>query len=428
MQPYTRTEEKDLSFRGEQLLRGRHRIHPYPAMLHPLLVNFLIETYASIGDMVFDPFCGSGVTLLQAAINGYESIGFDINPMALLIARAKTSTYQKEKLLEEFNDLKNSVHRNTLPLFGDNHRDIPPIKNRDHWYSKSVVDDLGSIRYVLKNKPYAYQDFFLANFALICRNQSFTRNGEFKRYRMKEQIIAKTKNEVLPRFFSHVKDMIDVFTQKDIPIKNSKPILANSENDIPTKIKYDLVVTSPPYGDSRTTVAYGQYTSFGSEWVNGLNGHNGNSGGYKVDSECLGKEGRLNEELGRHEILNYTLEQIRSVDPRRAKEVLYFFNGYYNAVRNIVQNLNEHGRVCFVVGNRTVKACQIPMDQITASFLDTIGLKFEKIFVREILNKVMPSQNSPSNKVGMKSKTMSNEYIVVFSKNSGARDYDIRGS
>ena len=251
MQPYTRTEEKDLSFRGEQLLRGRHRIHPYPAMLHPLLVNFLIETYASMGDTVFDPFCGSGVTLLQAAINGYESIGFDINPMALLIARAKTSTYQKEKLLEEFNDLKDSVHRNTLPLFGDNHRDIPPIKNRDYWYSKSVVDYLGSIRYVLKNKPYEYYDFFLANFALICRNQSFTRNGEFKRYRMKEHIIAKTKNEVLPRFFSHVKEMIDVFTQKDIPIKNSKPILANSENEIPTKIKYDLVVTSPPYGDSR---------------------------------------------------------------------------------------------------------------------------------------------------------------------------------
>ena len=112
-----------------------------------------------------------------------------------------------------------------------------------------------------------------------------------------------------------------------------------------------------------------------------------------------------------------TIEQIDSVDSRRAKEVLYFFNGYYNAVRNIVENLNEKGRVCFVVGNRTVKSIQIPTDQITSSFLDSFGLNFERILVREILNKVMPSRNSPSNKAGVKSKTMSNEYVVVFRKN-----------
>ena len=56
---YTRTEQKALSFYGEQLLRGRHRIHPYPAMLHPLLVNYLIDGYAKKGDVIFDPFCGS---------------------------------------------------------------------------------------------------------------------------------------------------------------------------------------------------------------------------------------------------------------------------------------------------------------------------------------------------------------------------------
>ena len=69
------------------------------------------------------------------------------------------------------------------------------------------------------------------------------------------------------------------------------------------------------------------------------------------------------------------------------------------------------------VGNRTVKGFEIPMDQITASFLDSLGLRFEGIFVRDILNKVMPSKNSPTNKIGEKSKTMSNEYIVVFRKN-----------
>ena len=412
---YTSTEQKELSFKGEQLLRGRHRIHPYPAMLHPLLVDFLIDKYAKEGDVIFDPFCGSGVTLLQSKINGHESVGFDINPMAILIARAKIQTYQKRKLLEEFKDLKESLYGNTGSLFDKGQTDIPQITNKDYWYSKEVLTDLGRIRWVLKNRPYyKYRDFFMANFAFICRNQSLTRNGEFKRYRIKEEKIAKTKNEVFPRFFSHVQDMIEVFLSTSIPRKQSRPILANSEDKIPSKVKYDLVVTSPPYGDSRTTVAYGQYTSFGNEWVSGLNAHSGN--GYKIDRECLGVERPLNKELNEHKILMDIVEKIKGVDSKRSNDVLHFFNGYYNSVRNVVESLTKKGRVCFVVGNRRVKGFQIPMDQITASFFDSMGLNFEGIFIRDIHNKVMPSKNSPTNKAGVKSKTMTNEYVVVFSK------------
>lgn len=411
---YPRTEKKELSFRGEQLLRGRHKIHPYPAMLHPLLVSHLIDSYAKKDNVIFDPFCGSGVTLVQSGVKGYESVGFDINPLALLIAKTKTRKYQNKLLLKEFNDLKKIVCENTIPLFNRDKTDIPRIKNMGYWYSESVTNDLGGIRYALKNKSYKYKDFFMTNFAFVCRNQSLTRNGEFKRYRIKEEKIAETKNEVFERFFSRTREMIEVFANTDAPKRKSKPILANSENKIPSKIKYDLVVTSPPYGDSRTTVAYGQYTSFGSDWTDDLNAYNGIN--YKVDREGLGKVGPLSEKLKDHETLTNTVEKIGNEDSKRADEVLHFFNGYYKAVENVVKNLNEKGKVCFVVGNRTVKGFQIPMDQITASFLESMGLNFEGIFVRDILNKVMPSKNSPSNKAGVKSRTMANEYIVVFSK------------
>ena len=235
MYAYTRTEQKELSFHGEQLLRGRHRVHPYPAMLHPLLVNFLIDMYAKKRDVIFDPFCGSGVTLLQSGINGHESVGFDINPMALLIARAKTQTYKKKKLLEEFEDLKETICQNASSLFSGDQIDIPQIKNRDYWYSKSVIDDLGRIRFVLKNNSYEYRDFFMVNFAFICRAQSLTRKGEFKRYRIDKGKIARTKNEVFTRFFSHIQEMIEVFLHTDIPQKRSRSIFANSEDKIPQK-------------------------------------------------------------------------------------------------------------------------------------------------------------------------------------------------
>ena len=414
MYHYKRTEKKELSFCGERLLRGRHRIHPYPAMLHPLLVDYLIGQYGKKGDVIFDPFCGSGVTLLQSKINGYESIGFDINPMALLIARAKTQIYQKRKLFEEFKDLKESLYKNTTFLLDSSGIDIPQIKNIDYWYSKEVISDLGKIRWVLKKKSYEYKDFFMASFAFICRNQSLTRNGEFKRYRIEKEKIERRKNEVFQKFFSHIREMVNIFTDTDLSKRKSKSILTNSEIKILQKIKYNLVITSPPYGDSRTTVAYGQYTSFGAEWVKGLNIHDSN--GYKIDKESLGIKRPLNKAINKHKILMDTVEKIKNIDLKRADEVLYFFNGYHNAIKNVVKNLTKKGRVCFVVGNRTVRGVQIPMDQITASFFDSMGLNFEDIFVRDILNKIMPSKNSPTNKAGIKSKTMTNEYVVVFSK------------
>lgn len=409
---YPRSEHKEYSFRAQRLLRGRHKIHPYPAMLHPLLVDSLIDQYASPKDVIFDPFCGSGVTLLQSQIKGFESVGFDINPMALLIARVKTGSYQKAQLLKESEDLKEFL--SSHGLLDREVMDIPQITNKDYWYCQSVLHDLGKIRWALKHRFYEYRDFFLTVFAFVCRDQSLTKNSEFKRYRMKEEKIVRSTNNVFPRFFSHLEDMVDVFLDTKPFQAQSQVRLAYSDHRIPPSITYDLVITSPPYGDSRTTVAYGQYTSFGNEWTSCLNPYYDQS--YKMNKEGLGQKSKISEELREYALLMEIVEKIKEVDVKRADEVLYFFNGYYKALRNICQNLNEKGRVCFVVGNRTVAGFQIPMDQITASFLNSMDLDFQEIFVRTIHNKVMPSKNSPSNQPGVKSKTMSHEYGVVFTK------------
>lgn len=404
---YKRTIKKELSFVGEPLTRGRHKIHPYPAMLHPLLVNFLIKEFAKKNDIIFDPFCGSGVTLLQAGINDYKAFGFDINPLALLIAKVKTMNYNTTDLIKDFDELKKDLKRN-------NKTDIPKINNIDYWYSEEVKNDLGKIRYVLKNNKYTYQDFFIVCFAFVCRNQSLTRNGEFKRYRIEKEKIEKIKNKVFEKNIGHIETMIDIIKKSENPTKTTTPILGNSEEQISSKLKYDLVITSPPYGDSRTTVAYGEYSSFGIEWTEDIN--NFGRVNYKVDKESIGKVGEINNEIYDNKILLNTIEKIKRIDKKRSNDVLYFFNGYYNVLKNVVNNLNENGKVCFVVGNRTVKGNQIQMDQITANFFEKLKLKFENILVRDILNKVMPSKNSPTNKIGITKKTMTKEYIVIFSK------------
>ncbi|MEM1964369.1 MAG: DNA methyltransferase, partial [Candidatus Caldarchaeum sp.] len=75
-----------------------HSYHRYPAKFIPQLAARLISEYSAHGDLVVDPFMGSGTTLVEAKLLGRPSLGTDINPVAHLIARAKTTAIEPERL------------------------------------------------------------------------------------------------------------------------------------------------------------------------------------------------------------------------------------------------------------------------------------------------------------------------------------------
>lgn len=65
-----------------------HPFHSYPARLHPATARVLVE--AANGSRVLDPFCGSGTVLVETLAAGADAVGVDLNPLAILVARAKT--------------------------------------------------------------------------------------------------------------------------------------------------------------------------------------------------------------------------------------------------------------------------------------------------------------------------------------------------
>ncbi len=72
-----------------------HPFHTYPARLHPATAKILVEFLgegATRNQPIVDPFCGSGTVLVEARANGFRAIGSDLNPLAVLVARAKTWT------------------------------------------------------------------------------------------------------------------------------------------------------------------------------------------------------------------------------------------------------------------------------------------------------------------------------------------------
>jgi DNA modification methylase len=79
-----------------------HGFHAYPARSHPRLVRALIAALSRPGDLVLDPFCGSGTTLVEAFAAGRRALGGDVNEVALRVARVKcrrTTAAERERLV-----------------------------------------------------------------------------------------------------------------------------------------------------------------------------------------------------------------------------------------------------------------------------------------------------------------------------------------
>ncbi len=81
-----------------------HRLHPYLGKFIPQLVEWFLDRYFSAGDIILDPFMGSGTTLVQGNEMDMHTIGIDISPFNCLIAKVKTDQYDvqiaKKELLE----------------------------------------------------------------------------------------------------------------------------------------------------------------------------------------------------------------------------------------------------------------------------------------------------------------------------------------
>lgn len=66
-----------------------HGFHAYPARMHPMIARGVLEHYATAGDRILDPFCGSGTVLVEALLGGMRARGVDLNPVAVRVAAVK---------------------------------------------------------------------------------------------------------------------------------------------------------------------------------------------------------------------------------------------------------------------------------------------------------------------------------------------------
>jgi len=78
-----------------------HGYHRYPAKFIPQLAGRIIKENSRVGNLVCDPFMGSGTTLVEAILSGRLTYGTDINPVSVLISKSKTTPIEPAFLKKE---------------------------------------------------------------------------------------------------------------------------------------------------------------------------------------------------------------------------------------------------------------------------------------------------------------------------------------
>ena len=249
----------DWDFRGADTKRATHCFHPYPAMFIPQVAGRLIDAYGRGAKVLLDPYCGTGTSLVEANLRDINAVGSDLNPLARMIATAKTSKVSPDAILRRLRKICG-----TQTGLG---AEIPDLPNIDFWFAPAVQQDLAEIRASIQRiRDREARLFFQVAFSETVRACSYTRNGEFKLYRMAEAQREKFHPDVFGMFKAKVERNFAGLREFSQAVNGAwaRVCAFNSVQGIPANIvpseSVDIVVTSPPYGDSGTTVAYGQFS------------------------------------------------------------------------------------------------------------------------------------------------------------------------
>ena len=410
----------DWTFYGASTREHSHCYHDYPARMIPQIASKLLDIYGKNAKLLFDPYCGTGTSLVEAIIRGISAIGTDLNPLARLIAESKTTIVDIDKLTAQIRKLQEIVLKDKddnghfTPTF------IPGISKLDFWFKPKVSKNLWTIKDFIDDiLDKNVQIFFKVVFSETVREVSNTRTGEFKLFRYSQEKLQLFNPDVYSVMLNKLhrnKIGLNRFMQiyKDYSTE-AKAIICdfNSMEGIPPENiqaeSVDIVITSPPYGDSHTTVAYGQYSRLSAAWLSLIDAG-------KIDGKLMG--GKIYKAMPKFDCseLDSSLQKIAEKDDKRALEVASFYTDLKMSIANVAKIIRKSGFACYVVGNRRVKGVSLPTDKAIVSFFEAEGFKYENTHLRSIPNKRMPHKNSPSNVSGESDTTMVNEYIVVMQK------------
>ncbi|MFX0055434.1 MAG: DNA methyltransferase [Promethearchaeota archaeon] len=391
-----------------------HGIHKFPAKFFPELPRYLIKRYSEPGQIVLDPMCGSGTVILEAMLSDRTGVGIDIDPMARLITKVKTTPIEHDILHSAANNLMQLVHqRNTSGYFIPS---IPQFNYRDTWFKDFVLRELAIIRESISDlklsKGSNLRDFMRVVFSSIIRDVSnadphCTRTVIRKNLEKKispGEVITRFAN-VLSKQVRAMHDFSDVCKSMnvgDVQIPDGIATQTGLEDD-----SIDLAVTSPPYINA---VDYPRTHQLEMYWLDLVeDGPLSNMKRKYIGTETVYKDEYARLRVSGFESLDPLLERIFDRDPRRSFIVFKFFEDMKGQLKETFRVLHPGGYYCVAIGNNVIRGNLVESHRILEEIAtsDDVGFMIEKTFFSGVIRHFI--------KIPRKER-MAGEWILVLRK------------
>ncbi|MCX7993536.1 MAG: site-specific DNA-methyltransferase [Fimbriimonadales bacterium] len=403
-----------LELTQKQTSYATHGYHRYPAKFIPQLAARLIREHSSEGNLVIDPFMGSGTTLVEAKLLRRRSIGVDINPVAHLVAQAKTQAIEPTRLTHAMEQLVERLSEHAQPsLFtGVETQSLPGNGTEWHerlryWFSEATLCQLAQIQQAINRlESEAERTFFNCALSHTLKSVSYWHDRSVKPMRKLDKPIPDARRV----FLRHAKRMAhgnrefwNLLCERDALDIPAVAYCADARQLPAEDLSASLVVTSPPYVTSYEYADLHQLSALWFGWMGDLRefreGFIGRSNG--VHS--------LPAELGSHRAARI-VAQMEAVNPRKAREVALYFGEMYDSFREMQRVLKRGGYLCIVIGNTHLCGVEVQNAQVFAEQLESLGFSLERVILREIPSKILPRTRDKT--TGKFARTLDADYVA----------------
>ena len=248
-----RLAEVNWDFPERVVHSGIEGIHPYPAKFIADIPRTLLDILPiPQGTSVFDPFCGSGTTLVESQRRGLPSVGIDLNPIACLIAQVKTSP--------NLVGLKEAARETVALAQRAQDVTVPLIPRLNHWFSIQVQIALTALSDAILVAPRIHQAALRLGMSSIVVRVSNQESDT--RYAAIEKNIS--YEDVFSEFLHAVNRIDDVLNQRDYSLSSTTIIESDTLSIKATRVQdpIGIVITSPPYPNAYEYWLYHKYRMY----------------------------------------------------------------------------------------------------------------------------------------------------------------------
>lgn len=400
-----------------------HNYYTYPAKFIPQVAKRLIEENSKEGDIVVDPFMGSGTTIVEALLLNRIGIGSDINYVAYLVAKTKTTPVSTKLLDAEIMQLELDLQHRMNGKYGyylSKSKKLVPENDRiDYWFKKSQKEKLAIIFariHEVKNSD--VKNFLFVAFAQILKICSIWLQSSVK----PQRDLTKTDYEPLTMFLSRVKIMAkrnrELFDELKPEIQKSihkhRKVSRHDARRIPVaNNKAALIVTSPPYV---TSYEYADLHQLPSLWFGKMKDIN------EFRKNFIGSVFKTEENPVKihSETAEKIIEQFNG--KKKAKEIRKYCIEMYDCFKEMKRVLKKNGKACIVIGDTHYRNIDILNHKIFIEQMTSLGFEIEKMILREVTSKMLPSYRDPESgrfaKATDKNTKLAHpkEYIIIAKK------------